>query len=257
MRIDSPGNELVRWLRRLGRGLEPGVVLLEGPGVVAEAAACGVQLDVLATREGVEPPPVTADRLVTLSERAFASASQTVTPQGILAVARRPPATVADALRAARSSGWPLIVLDGVQDPGNVGTICRTAAAVGAPALVVLSGGADPYGPKAVRASAGNVFRLTVARGGWDELEGLRGYGAVPTGGLPLEEADLAGAALVALGAETHGLRNPDLETVTISMAPGVESLNVAAAAAVLLFEIRRKTIIPPYPDPPPPGGRE
>jgi TrmH family RNA methyltransferase len=246
----------VRWLRKLGRGREPGVVLLEGPEVVAEAAACGVHLDILATREGVEPPAVTAGREVTLSERAFASASQTVTPRGVLAVARRRPATVADALQAARSAGWPLIVLDGVQDPGNVGTICRTAAAVGAPALVVLGGGADPLGPKAVRASAGNVFRLTVARGGWDELHGVRGYGAFPRGGLPPDQADLAGAGLVALGAEAHGLRNPGLETVTIPMAPGVESLNVAAAAAVLLFEVR-KTIIPPYPDPPPPGGRE
>jgi TrmH family RNA methyltransferase len=257
------------------------VVLLEGPGVVAEAAACGVHLDILATREGVEPPAVTADRVVTLSERVFASVSQTVTPRGILAVARHRPATVAAALQAARSAGWPLVVLDGVQDPGNVGTICRTAAAAGAPALVVLGGGADPFGPKAVRASAGNVFRLTVARGGWDELHGVRGYGAAPCGGLSLDEADLAGAGLVALGAEAHGLRNPGLDTVTIPMAPGVESLNVAAAAAVLLFDIQRKrlpplpalratspsrgegvrkTIIPPYRPsgpPPPPGGRE
>ena len=156
-------------------------------------------------------------------------------------MARRPQATVGDALGAARAGGWPLVVLDGVQDPGNVGTICRTAAAAGAPALVVLSGGADPYGPKAVRASAGTVFRLTVARGGWDELEGVRGYGAAPTGGLPLGEADLAGAEPIALGAEAHGLRKRDLATVTIPMEPGVESLNVAAAAAVLLFEVRRR----------------
>jgi RNA methyltransferase, TrmH family len=231
----------VRWLRKLGRSRESGVVLLEGPRVVAEAVACGIHLDVLATREGVEPSDAAADRVVVLSERAFASASQTVTPQGILAVARRQEATVGEALRAAGAGGWPLVVLDGVQDPGNVGTICRTAAAVGAPGLLVLSGGADPYGPKAVRASAGTVFRLTLARGDWDELEGLRGYGAAAAGGLPLDEADLAGAALIALGAETHGLRNPGLESVSIPMAPGVESLNVAAAAAVLLFEVRRR----------------
>jgi len=215
-------------------------VLLEGPRVVAEAAACGVELDLLATREGVAIPEVTADRAVVLSERAFASASQTVTPQGVLAVARREEVSVGDARGAARAGGWPLVVLDGVQDPGNVGAICRSAAAAGAPALVVL-GGADPYGPKAVRASAGTVFRLAVARGDWGELEDLHGYGTAPAGGLPLHEADLAGAGLIALGAETHGLRNRHLPAVTIPMAPGVESLNVAAAAAVLLFEIRRR----------------
>jgi TrmH family RNA methyltransferase len=219
-------------------------VLLEGPRVVAEAVACGVHLDLLATHEGVEAPEeVAADRVVTLSDRAFAAASQTVSPQGILAVARRGEATVAEARQVARAEGWPLVVLDGVQDPGNVGTICRTAAAAGAPALVVLASGADPHGPKAVRASAGAVFRLVVARGTWDELQGLVGYGAAPTGGVPLTEADLAGAGLIALGAETRGLRNPDLRTVSIPMAPGVDSLNVAAAAAVLLFEIRRRLV--------------
>src|SRR5207237_5468371 len=160
------------------------------------AAACGVHLDVLATHEGVEAPDVAADQVVALSGRAFAAASQTVSPQGVLAVARLREATVDDARAAARTAAWPLVVLDGLQDPGNVGTICRTAAAVGAPALVVLEGGADPYGAKAVRASAGNVFRLTVGRGSWDDLEGVRGYGTAPTGGLPLEDADLAGAGL-------------------------------------------------------------
>jgi TrmH family RNA methyltransferase len=231
----------VRWLRKLGRERGPGLVLLEGPRVVAEAAACGVHLDLLATHEGVEPPDVAADRVVTLSKRAFAAASQTVTPQGVLAVGRREEATVDGALEAAQAGGWPLIVLDGVQDPGNVGTICRTAAAVGASALVVLSGGADPYGSKAVRASAGNVFRLVVARGSWEELQGLRGYGAVPDGGVPMMKADLARAGLIAFGAETRAPRNPGLEAVTIPMAAGVDSLNVAAAAAVLLFEVRRR----------------
>ena len=243
-RIDSPDNDLVRRLRMVGARREPALVLLEGPRVIAEAAACGVRLEVVATREGVEPPSVTADRVVRLSDRAFAAASQTVTPQGVLAVARRPEATVADALAAARAAGWPLIVLDGLQDPGNVGAICRTAAAVGAPALVVLEGGADPYGAKAVRASAGNVFRLIVGCGAWEDLQGVHGYGASPTGGLPLDLADLGSAGLLALGGEVRGLRNPGLEAVSIPMAAGVESLNVAAAAAVLLYEVRRRLAV-------------
>ncbi|HXM56135.1 MAG TPA: TrmH family RNA methyltransferase, partial [Candidatus Dormibacteraeota bacterium] len=105
----------------------------------------------------------------------------------------------------------------------------------------VLDGCADPFGAKAVRASAGTVLRLAVARGGWSDLAGLRGCGAAAAGGRPYDRAPLAGVDLVAFGSEAHGLRGNELELVTIPMAPGVDSLNVAAAAAVLLFEIRRR----------------
>lgn len=208
--------------------------------MVREAVACGVELEVLALREGVELD-VPAHRVVTLAERAFASLSQTVTPQGVLAIARRDEVPVAAALAAARAARWPLVVLDGLQDPGNVGTLCRTAAAAGAPAVAVLDGCADPFGPKAVRASAGAVLRLAVARAGWADLAGLRGWGAAATGGQPYDRAPLADADVVAFGGEAHGLRSNELELVTIPMAPGVDSLNVAASAAILLFEIRRR----------------
>jgi TrmH family RNA methyltransferase len=238
--VDSPDNELVRRLRRLGRRREAPEVLLEGPRVVREAVACGVELEVLAVREGVRFDAPAARR-VTLSERAFGSVARTATPQGVLAIGRRAEVAPADALAAARAAGWPLVVLDGVQDPGNVGTVCRTAAAAGAPAVAVLDGSADPFGAKAVRASAGTVLRLLVARGRWDDLAGIPGWGAAAAGGVPWHRADLAGAPLLAFGGETHGLRRDDLQLVTIPMAPGVESLNVAAAAAVVLFEIRRR----------------
>jgi RNA methyltransferase, TrmH family len=208
--------------------------------VVREAVAAGTPLEVLAVREGVEFDAPAARRVV-LSERAFASVSQTATPQGVLAIGHRAEAGVADALAAARAAGWPLVVLDGLQDPGNVGAICRTAAAAGAPAVAVLVGSADPFGAKAVRASAGTVLRLVVGRGGWPDLAGVAGLGAAVSGGVPYDRADLPGAPLVAFGGEAHGLRRDDLQLVTIPMAPGVESLNVAAAAAVLLFEIRRR----------------
>ena len=208
--------------------------------MVLEALACGIRLEILALGDGVsfDAP---AGRTVTLGERAMAAASQTVTPQGVLAVARSENVSVAEAAQAARDARWPLLVLDGVQDPGNVGTICRSAAAAGAPALAVLDGGADPFGAKAVRASAGAVFRLKVAQGRWDDLAGLTGYAASAAGGVPLESAELEQGSLLALGGETHGVRRQDLMPVTIPMAPGVESLNVAAAAAILLFELRRR----------------
>ncbi len=238
--IESTENEVVRRVRRLARRREPGLALLEGPRVVAEAAAAGLELELLILREG-DASDVLAARRVIMTRGLFSTISQTVTPQGVLAIARLHEPVAADAIAAARSRHWPLVVLDGVQDPGNVGAICRTAAAAGAPALVVIKGSADPYGAKAVRASAGNVFRLVVAEAGWNDLAGLDGYGAAASGGMPLADTPIENATMIVLGSEAHGLSRGDLKLVTIPLSDGVESLNVAAAAAVLLFEIRRR----------------
>ncbi|HEX6350989.1 MAG TPA: RNA methyltransferase [Candidatus Dormibacteraeota bacterium] len=238
--ITSPDNEVARRLRRLAQRREPGEVLLEGPRVVREAAAAGLALELLALREDVRFE-ADARRTVVLSDRVFKRVSDTVTPQGVMAIALRPPATCAQALAAARAAGWPLLVLDGVQDPGNVGAIARTAAAAGAPALALLEGSADPYGPKAVRASAGNVFRLLVAPATAPDLEGVELWGAAAEGGEPLAEAPVEKASALVLGGEAHGLRVPVARRVTIPIDGDVESLNVAAAAAVLLFELRRR----------------
>jgi TrmH family RNA methyltransferase len=238
--ISSPDNEVVRRLRRLAFRREPGLVLLEGPRVLAEAKAAGLEFELIAVREG-DKLPFHTDSRVTLTPGAFRAATQTVTPRGAIAIVRVHEASPADAIEAAHKARWPLIVLDRVQDPGNVGAICRTAAAAGAPAVVVLPGSADPYGPKAVRASAGNVFRLKVARAQWKDIADLDGYGASPADGTPLAEAPIESAGMVVLGSEAHGLSRKDLKLVTVPLAEGVESLNVAAAAALILFEIRRR----------------
>ncbi|HVH62321.1 MAG TPA: RNA methyltransferase [Candidatus Dormibacteraeota bacterium] len=210
--------------------------------MVAEARAAGLEIELVAVREGDKAPFHTPQR-VTLTERAFKAASQTVTPQGVIAIGHVNEASTREAIEVARKERWPLVVLDRVQDPGNVGAICRTAAAAGAPALVVMPGTADPYGPKSVRASAGNVFRLLVAKAQWKDLEQLEGYGAAATGGAPLSEAPIESAGMVVLGSETHGLSRKDLKLVTVPLTEGVESLNVAAAAALILFEIRRRLV--------------
>jgi TrmH family RNA methyltransferase len=219
---------------------EPGFALLEGPRVLAEARAAGAEFDLIAVRDGARLPFRSESR-VTLTDAAFRAASQTVTPQGVIAIARVRDASMAEASDAARRAGWPLVVLDRIQDPGNVGAICRTAAAAGAPSLAVLEGCADPFGAKAVRASAGNVFRLVVAHARWSDLEGMNAYGASATGGQRLDQAPVENAGMIVFGSEAHGLSRADLNLVTIPLAEGVESLNVAAAAAVILLEIRRR----------------
>jgi TrmH family RNA methyltransferase len=208
--------------------------------VVKEAAALGVELELLVVREGDDFSAL-ADRRVTLARGLFGAISQTVTPQGVLAIARLRESTPAQAVAAAAGARWPIVVLDRVQDPGNVGAICRTAAAAGAPALAVLEGSADPFGAKAVRASAGNVFRLTVAQASWSDLAALDGYGAAAAGGAPLAQSPIENAGMIVLGSEAHGLSRADLKLVTIPLSHGVESLNVAAAAALILFEISRR----------------
>src|SRR6184192_1413303 len=205
--ISSPDNEVVRRLRRLAHRREPGFVLLEGPRVLAEAKAAGLEFEVIAVREGAKLPFHTESRVV-LTPAAFRAATQTVTPQGAIAIARVHEVPPAGAIQAARAARWPLLVLDGVQDPGNVGAICRTAAAAGASALAVLPGTADPYGPKAVRASAGNVFRLKIAKARWKDLEGLDGFGAAQIGGAPLSEAPIESAGMVVLVTSLRALRD-------------------------------------------------
>jgi TrmH family RNA methyltransferase len=228
--------------------------------VLAEAKSAGVEFDVIVVREGDklslpalrggrprEAPPGRgaqtrySPRIVTLAPGAYRAATQTVTPQGVMAIARVHEASAAEAIAAARANGWPLVVLDRIQDPGNVGAICRTAAAAGAPALAVLEGSADPFGAKAVRASAGNVFRLVVARAAWSDLQGLDGYGGAARGGATLAEAAVENAGMLVFGSEAHGLSRGDLSLVTVPIQSGVESLNVAAAAAVILFEVARR----------------
>ncbi|HXB04482.1 MAG TPA: TrmH family RNA methyltransferase, partial [Candidatus Angelobacter sp.] len=90
-------------------------------------------------------------------------------------------------------------------------------------------------------ASAGNVFRLTVARATWSDLDGLDGYGAAASGGEPIADAPIENAGMIVLGSEAHGLSRSDLKLVTVQLSDGVESLNVAAAAALILFQIKRR----------------
>ncbi|HYR47908.1 MAG TPA: RNA methyltransferase [Candidatus Polarisedimenticolia bacterium] len=238
--ISSPDNEVVRRLRRLALRREPGLALLEGPRVLREAKEAGLHFELIAVRDG-DKLPFHSESRVTLTPAAYRAATHTVTPQGVMAIVRVHEATPAEAARAARNAGWPLIVLDRVQDPGNVGAICRSAAAAGAPALAVLTGCADPFGAKAVRASAGNIFKLVVARAAWADLSDLDGYGAASSGGTTLTDAPVENAGMIVFGSEAHGLSRGDMKLVTIPLGRGVESLNVAAAAAVILFEIARR----------------
>ena len=145
-----------------------------------------------------------------------------------------------------------VVVLAGLQDPGNVGAIIRAAAAFGASGVIAIEGSANPFGWKALRGAMGGTFRIPVAaRGLLPEViaaahdTGVRLVAAVPRGGTPLPALDLRVPTAIVLGGEGGGVSPETLSavhhTVTIPMGAPVESLNVAVAAAVILYETMRQ----------------
>ncbi len=239
--------------RRSARSDE-GAYVIDGPTLLAEALAAGLGVD-----EVVAEPSCPDDLL----ERAAASGAtvrrveagvlarvtDTVTPQPVAAIVPLPVATSADAATAA---GPLALVLVGVGDPGNAGTLLRSAEGAGAGAVVFCDGSVDPYGPKCVRASAGSVFRLVVVRDApsSDALRHLKAAGLITVGTLargapPYDEVDLAGPVAVVLGSEAHGLSDAVARAVdravTIPLAGRTESLNVGMAGTILCFESLRQ----------------
>jgi TrmH family RNA methyltransferase len=170
-------------------------------------------------------------------------AGEDVEPGLLAEVATAPhPPRVIGVYRRDELPGWEdrpvTLALWGVGDPGNLGTLVRTADAFGA-AIVLSEGSADPTSPKALRASAGSIWRVPL--GSWDDLPGVR-VALVAHGGRPLGEVDLSGQVAFLLGSEREGLPDDverDVE-VTIPIG-GAESLNVATAGAIALYEWRRQ----------------
>lgn len=180
-----------------------------------------------------------------VSDRTLDQLADTDTPQGILAVIE-PPAWPLSAIQPA--GGAPVVVLDGVQDPGNVGTLLRTAFALGAGGAVLLRGTADPSNPKVMRAGMGATFRLPTAMAGEDELRNWLAqarpavWAAAPEG-TPLQRLPPPERLVLILGSEGAGIR-PEIEAlahtrVAVPLARGAESLNVAVAAGIILHEVR------------------
>ena len=138
-----------------------------------------------------------------------------------------------------------IVVLDGIQDPGNAGAIVRAAEAFGASGMVFLKGAVSPYNPKAVRASAGSVFRVPMLTG-LDEIpwrDRLDVYAAMPTGETDLRDVELARPCGLIIGSEGRGVSKRIRATAVGLRIPvtGVESLNAAMAAGILLYEARRQ----------------
>ena len=248
--ITSRQNAMFKRIREAMREHDREIVI-EGPKMVADAIASGWKPTLIARRSpdggarlpvaGVESPATGDRRPATIEFAAalFDQISDAKTSQGVLALFERPaPGDV-----FARNDSI-VIALDGVQDPGNVGTIFRLAAAFDAAGVALLPDCADPFGPKAIRASAGAILHVPYANISADDLKGRRLYAADGAGEVidpPVRDAVLIFGSE---GGGVSGALRAKAKRIAIPMSGRVESLNVAAAAAVLLsrsFALRSK----------------
>ncbi|MBA3658573.1 MAG: RNA methyltransferase [Gemmatimonadales bacterium] len=255
------GSSLSTVIRDLGRrrGRERrGLTLAEGVRLVEEAIAADVPIRGAVVSPGLEATPRGAAlktlleargvRVEPVSDRELDALAGTEHPQGIVAVIE-PRQWVLGDIRAG--AGAPVVVLDGVQDPGNVGTILRTTLGLGGAGLIVLPGTAELTNPKVVRGSMGALFRLpavpvtTAEFMAWAGASGVSLW-ASDAGAAPVTRRDASSAVPIALifGNEGAGVSDALLAAaarrVAIALAPGAESLNVAVAAGILLYEVTR-----------------
>ena len=253
--ISSRQNRRVKSIRSLG-GCKDAYAFLEGPHLLEEWRRSEIELvELLATREFLDGPTghlvasVSSLEPLVVSESVLSSLVDAGSPQGVLAVVKLP---------RSSSISLPLVhtgiylLLEGVQDPGNLGAIVRSAEATAVTGIALCPGGAHPNHPKALRASAGSLLRVPTDIGvsARDLLEYLavtspRLIGLDSNGGRDLYSSPLTGTLVLAVGSEGAGLTS-DLraladEVVSIPSAEPVESLNAAVAVSVVLHELARR----------------
>ncbi len=254
--ITSAKNPVVQRFRDAAEGKFEGLLLAEGVRLVREAIAAGCRV----VEAAVSPRLTDVDLLQDLQQHAenylecgddvLARLSALDTPQGVAALIARPNVAEADLLRGDLS---PLVVIAaGVRDPGNLGSLLRTAEAAGATGCITMKGGADPFRDKAVRGSMGSIFRLPVVHGldaeaivAFAKRHRLQLVVADGGGDVAHTAAPLRQPTALVVGAEAAGVPEALLRAaavrVRIPLKQPVESLNVAVAAGVVLFEAQRQ----------------
>ena len=242
--ITSAANPLLKDIRKAqeqGSLTAQGWLIAEGPHLLEEVLQSHLRIRCVVAAEGYElAPNVCADRVVVVPARLFRSIAGTENPQGVLALAEPPVHDISALYRATAL----IVVLDGVQDPGNTGAIARSAEAFGATGLQFLEGTANPFHPKAVRASAGSLLRVPVVRSQRELHIRVPLYAGVADPRAPAcWDRDLTGPCALVIGNEGAGVSADLLRRAQPVRVPtrGVESLNAAVAASLLLYEAARQ----------------
>ena len=254
MRITSVQNPRVKDAVRLRdrRGRErQGRLIIDGRREVERALAAGLPLIDIFVRDDVAAEQLGAiprGQCIELPETLFAKLAYGDRSDGVVAVAETPRVTLRDIV----PGDLPLVaVLDGIEKPGNVGAILRTADAAGIDAVVICDGGTDLYNPNAIRASLGAIFTLPVCAASgqetrdWLKQQGMQAFAARVDGSISYTAADYRQAAALVLGSEAAGLGDnwagEDVIAVRLPMRGAADSLNVSATAAVLFYEALRQ----------------
>ena len=259
-RISSRQNALVKDLRRSfsqAEATDEGAVAIEGLRIIEEAIRSGLRFEAIFFSESgsahaarLLPQISSHTEALLLPDDVFSSAVRTETPQGVAALVKLKPAKLEDLLNQV-SPDFLLVAAGGIQDPGNLGTIIRSAEAFSARGVLLGEKTVSHFNPKVVRASAGSVFRqpLVKVRLG-DAILQLRQHGVRVVAssshkGRALDQVDLSGPLGLVVGNEGAGLPNEILsqadELVTIPHSSRVESLNAGIAASILLYEAARQ----------------
>jgi TrmH family RNA methyltransferase len=271
-RIEGRHNPLVKQLRQAfsrAELTESGDCAIEGLRILEEAIRSGLRFSAVFFRESAQDraerllPQIGAQvETLLLPDKLFDSLVTSESPQGVAALVRLKEFALADVLESERLQVGPIVVLAGLQDPGNLGTILRSSEAFGSAGVVLGESTVSPFNSKVVRASAGSVFRLPVIHGHahghekspagkLEELsEKLRSQGVrlIATSshkGTPLDQADLKGATAIFFGNEGAGLPRGLMakvdEFISIPHTQQVESLNAGVAASIVLYEAARQ----------------
>jgi RNA methyltransferase, TrmH family len=258
-RVESRHNAQVKELRRAfdsGELSEHGVCAVEGMRIIEEAIRSGLRLQTVffsASAEGrahkLLPQLAANVETLLLPEKLFQGAVPSESPQGVAALLRCRQFTAADVV--ANASQGPIVAVVGLQDPGNLGTILRSAEAFGASGILLGEGTVSAFNPKVVRASAGSVFRVALAKAKLLPLlpqlqtTGVRLVATSSHGGTALHEAKLSGPLAIFIGSEGAGLPKELVAkmdaTLVIPHAAQVESLNAGVAASIVLYEAARQ----------------
>jgi TrmH family RNA methyltransferase len=260
--VQSKQNSRLKDLRRAlahpGRDAS-GLAGIEGPNLLEEALRAGLRVSCVFVAQGAEhlleglALPAETEVLL-LPRELLDSALATETPQPVAALIESPAWSWADVLGGANKAAPLLVVLAGLQDPGNLGTILRSAEAFGATGILSLPGTVSEWNPKAVRASAGSVFRLPLLSLGAEDCfarlrkAGVKIWTTAICGAESADCIDLGGPVALLIGNEGNGVPEKLAAqadgAVTIPCPGPVESLNAAAAASVLLYEVSRQRSI-------------
>lgn len=267
-RIEGRHNPLVKQLRQAfsrAELTESGDCAVEGLRILEEAIRSGLRFSAVFFRESAQDraerllPQIGAQvETLLLPDQLFDSLVPSETPQGVAALVRLKQFSLGDVTEKERLEVGPIIVLAGLQDPGNLGTILRSSEAFGSAGVVLGEGTVSPFNSKVVRASAGSVFRLPVIHGqgksAKNKLEevseklraqGVRLIATSSHKGTALDQADLQGATAIFFGNEGAGLPREVMakmdEFISIPHASQVESLNAGVAASIVLYEAARQ----------------